>query len=270
MRQQFTSYERDAETELDYAQARYYKSLHGRFTSTDPIIISDAQVSNPQGWNLYVYVGNNPLAFTDPFGMERVKLGRHTEEEINKRLKEVNDEIDKIGKTKNKTEEQKKEQAKLKAERTTLEIEKEGNKVVGSLLKSLESKGELNGLKLTDFTVSTDSKNDFNDDARISDNPGKGAAAFVLKGYSQEIFINTKSSDYALWKSGDADGVLYGGTALRHEQVHRDNRGDSGSEKAAYTEQLKILQKYGPGAFKSREFYDTAIDHVTKGTKKKE
>jgi hypothetical protein len=185
--------------------------------------------------------------------MERVRLGQHTDEEIKKRLKVVNEEIDRIGKIKNKTEDLKKEQDKLKAERTTLGIEKEGNEVVSSLLKSLDSKSELNGLKLSDFTVSTDSRNDFNDEPKISDDPGKGAAAFVLNGYSREIFINTRSSDYALWKSGGPDAVLYGGTALRHEQVHRDNypRGDS-SEQAAYTEQLRILQKYGPGHLRAR------------------
>jgi RHS repeat-associated protein len=271
VRKKFTGYERDIESELDFTQARFYNSAHGRFTSTDLIIISDGQVSNPQGWNLYAYVGNNPLAFTDPTGMERVRLGQHTDEEIKKRLKVVNEEIDRIGKIKNKTEDLKKEQDKLKAERTTLGIEKEGNEVVSSLLKSLDSKSELNGLKLSDFTVSTDSRNDFNDEPKISDDPGKGAAAFVLNGYSREIFINTRSSDYALWKSGGPDAVLYGGTALRHEQVHRDNypRGDS-SEQAAYTEQLRILQKYGPGAFKSKEFYDAVIDHVTKGTRIKE
>jgi hypothetical protein len=220
---------------------------------------------------LYAYVGNNPLSFTDPAGMEKVKLGQHTDEQIEKRLKTVNDEIDRIGKIKNKTAAQKADQDKFKAERTTLGIEKEGNKIVGKILSVLDSKGELNGLKLTDFTVSTDSKNDFNGDPRISDDPGSGAAAFVLNGYSKEIFINTKSNDYALWKSEDADAILYGGTAIRHEQVHRDNypKGDS-SEKAAYTEQLRILQKYGPVAFKSKEFYDTVIDHVTKGTKIKE
>ena len=269
IRKQFTGYERDNETNLDYAQARYYKSNMARFTSPDPIIISDAQVSKPQGWNLYAYVGNNPLAFTDPTGMERVRLGQHTDEEIEKRLKSINEEIDRIGKIKDKTIEQKEEQDKLKAERKTLGIEKEGNKIVGALLKSLESKGELDGLKLSDFTVTTDSANDFKDEPRIARDPGKVAAAFVLNGYSREIFINTRSSDYALYKAGDADAILYGGTAARHEKVHRDNypKGDS-SEKAAYTEQLRILQKYGPGAFKSKEFYNMVIDHVTKGTKK--
>jgi RHS repeat-associated protein len=37
---QFTGKERDAETGLDYFLARYYSGAQGRFTSTDPIIVS--------------------------------------------------------------------------------------------------------------------------------------------------------------------------------------------------------------------------------------
>jgi len=67
LRQQFTGYERDA-TGLDYAHARYYSSAVGRFTSAD-IPLMDQNKTNPQSWNLYVYVGNKPLTFTDPFGL---------------------------------------------------------------------------------------------------------------------------------------------------------------------------------------------------------
>src|SRR5882672_2432541 len=38
-RQHFTGYERDAESGLDYAHARYYGSTQGRFTSPDPYVI---------------------------------------------------------------------------------------------------------------------------------------------------------------------------------------------------------------------------------------
>ncbi|MGB5013812.1 MAG: hypothetical protein WBO68_07245, partial [Pyrinomonadaceae bacterium] len=38
VRQQFTGYERDNESELDFAQNRYYNSGHGRFTTTDPLL----------------------------------------------------------------------------------------------------------------------------------------------------------------------------------------------------------------------------------------
>ncbi len=42
IRQKFTSYERDGETQLDYAQARYFSSQQGRFTSVDPLPASPA------------------------------------------------------------------------------------------------------------------------------------------------------------------------------------------------------------------------------------
>lgn len=62
----FTGYERDAETGLDYAFARYYNSRLGRFMSPDPLAGSS---SDPQTLNRYAYGGNNPINFTDPSGM---------------------------------------------------------------------------------------------------------------------------------------------------------------------------------------------------------
>jgi RHS repeat-associated protein len=63
-----TQKERDIETGLDYFLARYYSSVQGRFTSPDPLL-SSGRVETPQSWNRYSYVLNNPLAFTDPFGL---------------------------------------------------------------------------------------------------------------------------------------------------------------------------------------------------------
>jgi len=40
IRQKFTGYERDYSSGLDYAQARYYSSIQGRFTSVDPLLSS--------------------------------------------------------------------------------------------------------------------------------------------------------------------------------------------------------------------------------------
>lgn len=68
VRKQFTGYERDRETELDFAQARMYSSTLGRFSTVDPMMAS-ADVVNPQTFNRYVYVGNNPVNITDPSGM---------------------------------------------------------------------------------------------------------------------------------------------------------------------------------------------------------
>ncbi len=67
-RQKFTGYERDDETGLDFAQARYYSSQLGRFASTDPLLAT-GRTTMPQSWNRYTYVLNNPLSFTDSTGL---------------------------------------------------------------------------------------------------------------------------------------------------------------------------------------------------------
>jgi len=68
VRQKFTSYERDIETNLDFAQARYYSSPQGRFTSVDPLMAS-ARPGSPQSFNRYSYALNNPLRYVDPTGL---------------------------------------------------------------------------------------------------------------------------------------------------------------------------------------------------------
>jgi len=67
--QKFTGKERDAETGLDYFGARYFSSAQGRFTSPDPIHIMPQKLLDPQQWNMYAYVRNNPLRLVDPTGM---------------------------------------------------------------------------------------------------------------------------------------------------------------------------------------------------------
>jgi len=67
-KQKFTSYERDHETGLDFAQARYFSSVQGRFTSGDPLTASGI-TGKPQSWNRYTYSFNNPLRFVDPTGL---------------------------------------------------------------------------------------------------------------------------------------------------------------------------------------------------------
>jgi RHS repeat-associated protein len=69
IRKKFTGYERDNETQLDFAEARYYNNQHGRFTAIDPLLAS-GKSANPQTFNRYVYVMNSPLRFTDPTGMQ--------------------------------------------------------------------------------------------------------------------------------------------------------------------------------------------------------
>lgn len=68
VRQRFTTYQRDDETSLDFAEARYYNSAHGRFTALDPLLAS-GRSADPQTFNRYAYVMNNPIIATDPSGM---------------------------------------------------------------------------------------------------------------------------------------------------------------------------------------------------------
>ncbi|HEY0377477.1 MAG TPA: RHS repeat-associated core domain-containing protein [Pyrinomonadaceae bacterium] len=86
LRQKFTGKERDDETNLDFFEARYYNASLGRFTSADPynpVVDSEKEESfdeylgQPQNWNRYVYVWNNPLKYVDPFG-EKVYVVTYT------------------------------------------------------------------------------------------------------------------------------------------------------------------------------------------------
>ena len=64
----FTGKERDGENGLDYFGARYLSGAQGRFTSVDPDFVVREHVVDPQQWNRYSYVRNNPLKYTDPDG----------------------------------------------------------------------------------------------------------------------------------------------------------------------------------------------------------
>ena len=66
----FTGYQRDGESGLDDANARYYGSALGRFTRPDPLGIASADPTNPQSLNEYAYVMNNPLNMIDPTGLD--------------------------------------------------------------------------------------------------------------------------------------------------------------------------------------------------------
>ncbi|HEV2147523.1 MAG TPA: RHS repeat-associated core domain-containing protein [Longimicrobiaceae bacterium] len=58
----FTAREYDPETGLYYYRARYYDPALARFISEDPIGLEG-------GINPYAYAGNDPVNFTDPFGL---------------------------------------------------------------------------------------------------------------------------------------------------------------------------------------------------------
>ena len=60
----YTGREWDAETGLYFYRARYYDPSTARFMSEDPLPQVD-------GHNLFVYVGNNPIIFRDPLGLQK-------------------------------------------------------------------------------------------------------------------------------------------------------------------------------------------------------
>ncbi len=61
---QFTSREND-QAGLYFYRARFYSPTLHRFLSEDPLGLMSGET------NLYVYVGNNPVNFVDPFGLDR-------------------------------------------------------------------------------------------------------------------------------------------------------------------------------------------------------
>ena len=69
----FTGQMRDSETStagtsLDWFNVRHMSGGQGRFQSPDPAN-AGANPSNPQSWNGYAYVTNNPLSYVDPTGL---------------------------------------------------------------------------------------------------------------------------------------------------------------------------------------------------------
>lgn len=69
VRQRFAMTERDEATGLDHTWFRKYDSYAGRWTSPDPYGGS-MSLANPQSFNRYAYVENDPVNFMDPLGLD--------------------------------------------------------------------------------------------------------------------------------------------------------------------------------------------------------
>jgi RHS repeat-associated protein len=62
----FTSYERDSESNTDYAMNRQYATTTGRFLQPDP---AAGTIGAPPSLNRYAYVENDPINSVDPYGL---------------------------------------------------------------------------------------------------------------------------------------------------------------------------------------------------------
>jgi RHS repeat-associated protein len=49
---------------------RRYAPVQGRWIAPDPAGLAAVDPTNPQSWNRYAYVGNNPLSSVDPLGLD--------------------------------------------------------------------------------------------------------------------------------------------------------------------------------------------------------
>lgn len=65
----FTGLPSDSESGLTHALFRQLSTTQGRWTTVDPGGLAAVDPGNPQTWNRYAYVGNNPLSYVDPLGL---------------------------------------------------------------------------------------------------------------------------------------------------------------------------------------------------------
>lgn len=69
VRQKFTGYQKDEETQLDFAEARMYENRFGRFTAVAPLLAS-GNSKYPKSFNRYVYVAKGPIQRVDRNGLD--------------------------------------------------------------------------------------------------------------------------------------------------------------------------------------------------------
>lgn len=60
----------DAANDTYHTLNREYSPTQGRWLTPDPAGLAAADPTNPQSWNRYAYVLNNPVSFVDPLGLD--------------------------------------------------------------------------------------------------------------------------------------------------------------------------------------------------------
>ena len=67
---------------LDYFMFRRYSPSQGRRISPDPAGLAAVDPTNPQSWNRYAYVTNNPLALVDPFNSANAQTCTYAHDDL--------------------------------------------------------------------------------------------------------------------------------------------------------------------------------------------
>lgn len=69
-RTHFTGETYDTESGLTHFPFRQYDNTQGRWMHPDPAGLAAVDITNPQTWNRYAYVTNNPVSYVDPLGLD--------------------------------------------------------------------------------------------------------------------------------------------------------------------------------------------------------
>jgi RHS repeat-associated protein len=94
----FTDFIHNSEDNLEHTLFREYSTTQGRWLTPDPAALRAINPRNPQSWNQYSYVMNDPCNLTDPLGLTpctfNVRLeGNVTDKKV---LQNLKDEIRRI------------------------------------------------------------------------------------------------------------------------------------------------------------------------------
>jgi len=229
----FTGHQRDSETGLDYMVARYYSSSLGRFMSPDPASES-INVENPQSWNRYAYVMNNPLRFIDPRGEEATAT-------VNEEKKTIT---------------------------VTVQIDIYGEEASDELAGQMESQieGAWNGQTYTDPETGTEYAVEVDAQVRNVGTDGDAATA------PNRIEITSDVKDGRSWVNtfGKVDTGKWtpdaGGTTYAHEAGHlmglRDDYKDRGGRSVARPGHDGHMMATNPGRVDSHEIRDAVRPSV--------
>ena len=195
---------------------------------------------------LSLAVGLSAQAQSTENGVGLVQLGQHSDDAVKDRQRQIKEEL-------KHHDVSKADRGALKAESRKLDVEKQGNAIIGGYLRRLDGVGQRNGLQLSDITVSADPRRDFAGLGLTSEQLNNVAAP-ITNGFVMNrdgpIYVPTGSVLYRN-SFGNTEFEDFGGAVLRHEQTHTQG----GGEFLAYTVQQNVFHlfkgDFQPGNFQN-------------------